>query len=136
MQKLLLFIPKSRKKDMEMLYFNFEKRSLVICIINNYYQLPFFLGMCRINTYPVPDTYPALFDVPGMHFYVMYLAPAEPCFLLTKCGFIRHYLLSCNGFSIAQRLRAPRQEGSAALVLGSFLVAASLVTCNQQSNSR
>ena len=86
----------------------------------------------------------------------MYPAPAEPCFFLTKRGFINailyrvtqkkrapiliilntrgpffflgHPVLDCNDCSMAQWLGAKRREGSVALVLGSILVAASLVT--------
>ena len=54
----------------------------------------------------------------GLHFYVMYPAPADPCFYLTKRGFINAIL--CKIVS---------RKGSAAVVLGSILVAASLVTC-------
>ena len=39
----------------------------------------------------------------------------------------------CNDCSMAQWLRAQRNEESVALVLGSILVAALLVTCFQQS---
>ena len=42
---------------------------------------------------------------------------------------------NCSDFSVAQWLRAPWIKGSAALVLGSILIAASLVTRIQQSGS-
>ena len=59
------------------------------------------------------------------HFYVMHQAPAEPCFFLTKRGFINAILCT---IAIKDRwLGAQRREGSAALVLGSILVATSLV---------
>ena len=46
-----------------------------------------------------------------------------------------HFVLDCNGCSMAQWLGAQRREESVAPVLGSILVAASLVTCIQQSGS-
>ena len=69
----------------------------------------------------------------GKHFYVMYPAPAEPCFFLTKRGFI--FVQVCNDCSMTQWLLAQQGEESAALVLGSILVAASLETCFQQTGS-
>ena len=47
----------------------------------------------------------------------------------------RHFVPVCNNCSMALRFRAPPWKGCAALVLGSILVAASLETCFQQSDS-
>ena len=47
----------------------------------------------------------------------------------------RHFVLECSDCFMARWLGSQRREGSAALVLGSILVAPSLVTCLQQSGS-
>ena len=61
----------------------------------------------------------------------MHLAPAEPCFFLTKRGFINafFFVLGCDVCSMASCVRAQRERGSAAPVLNLIHVAALLVTC-------
>ena len=56
----------------------------------------------------------------------MYSAPAEPCFFLTKRGFINAILCGI-ATTVLCRSGSERSEENAALILGSLLVAASFV---------
>ena len=92
------------------------------------------LTMCACTRCPVPLPLRLL---AGLYFYVMCPTPAEPCFFLTKPGFIK--AIMCRiATTIVQlgNLRAQRTQGNAALVFGSILVAASPVTKNRVREDR